>query len=215
MTKKIVLHAFSAYVGSIRGATTVRFWTEDPGDGSVNWQRGQLIELDLSRNTTAAKNGQITWDQVDVDDFTLDGGLTTLGPRYPGGSMIGAVWLTESFMGRKGIQVARKPQHAHDHELRALLHIDASNKFAGRYQGFHAKVINTHGKLTEVQIWNAGQGKLGGQSARFGLDLAAISDTTESDVPKKDGSLYIETDAKRVYLAGGGTGPKIPAASGL
>lgn len=216
---KIVFHAFAAYVGSVKGQRQVSFWTDDPSSGSISWSASQLFSLDLGQTPSRAAAGHCSWDDVDVDDFTLQGGLTTLGPMYPGGAMIGCVWLTEAFMKRNSLPESQKPGHAHGYELRMVLYADSANKVR-RFQGFHAQVLTPRsGKLTQLRVWNAGAGRANGHSGVFGLDLDEISDTTESTVKGSssagaDGSLYVDVEKKTIYLASGGTGPKIPKAQG-
>ena len=219
---KIVFHAFSAFVGSVSGRTTCAFWSDDPASPAINWDLKKLKTVDLAKTPSAARASG-NWGDVQVDDYLMNGGLTTIGPLFPGGQMIGSVWLTEDYMKKIGLSPADKPGHAHDHELRAVLY-NGHPKFGDRrFQGFHAKaaavppaMAGTQ-KVTRVQIWNAGTGKGGGHAGHWWLDLDDISDTDESDVGAKgaaEGSLYLDSSKKQIYLAGGGTGPKIPPAQG-
>ena len=219
---KIVFHAFSAYVGSITGPTSCGFWTDDPASGGIAWSSGRLLPVDLSKTPSAARARQIAWTDVQVDDFTMNGGLTTIGPRFPGGQVIGAVWLAEDYMKKLGLDESHKPGHAHGHELRCVVYDSDPTYKNRRFQGFHAKVVGPPASaggqsVTRVQIWNAGAGRGGGHSGHWWLDLDDISDTSESQVGSKgatEGSLYLDSDMKQIYLAGGGTGPKIPPSQG-
>ena len=218
---KIVFHAFGAYVGALKGRTTCSFWTDDPSSGGIAWSSASLKDVDLSKTPSAARAGLIAWTDVQVDDYTLNGGLTTIGPLFPGGQVIGAVWLAEAYMNKLGLGPANQPSHAHPHELRSILY-DGDPKYKNRrFQGFHAKIVGTPAaaggqKVTRVQIWNAGAARGGGHSGHWWLDLDDIADTTESEVGSKaaEGSLYLDSDMKQIYLAGGGTGPKLPPSQG-
>jgi hypothetical protein len=220
---KIVFHAFSAFVGSVSGRTTCAFWTDDPSSAAISWDSKLLKPVDLSKTPSAARAKTIKWNEVEVDDYLMNGGLTTLGPLFPGGQMIGAVWLTEDYMKKVGLDPTHKPGHAHGHELRSILY-DGDPKYGDRrFQGFHAKVAPTPPamagaqKVTRVQIWNAGTGKGGGHAGHWWLDLDDLCDMDESDVGAKgapEGSLYLDSSKKQIYLAGGGTGPKIPPGQG-
>ena len=218
---KIVFHAFAAYVGAVHGQRQVSFWIDDPSSGNIAWNAGALKKVDLAQTPSKALAGGCSWQDVDVDDFTLHGGLTTLGPMFPGGATIGGVWLSESYMKRNGLDESMKPGHAFGHELRMVLYVDSSGKKVTRYQGFHAKVLTPHGqgRFTQLKVWNAGAGKAKGHAITVAVDLDDISDTGESAMTRSsgagdEGSLYVDYDKKTVYLAGGGTGPKIPPAAG-
>jgi len=216
---KIVFHCFSAYVGSVTGRTTCAFWPDDPNN--LNWDPKKLVKVDLAATPSAARAGKIKWSDVQCDDHTINGGLTTIGALFPSNHVIGACWLSEDYMKTVGLTTASKPQHAHDHELRAIFY-DKDPSFGDRrFQGFHARVLGSAPAagqaLTRAQIWSAGMGKAGGFSGVWWIDLADISDQTESDVGAKgalEGSLYIDTDKKQSYTAAGGGGLKIPPAYG-
>jgi hypothetical protein len=216
---KIVFHAFSAFVGSVTGRTTCACWPDDPSSGASNWSPAALVSVDLA-NTP--KNGK-----TDVDDHTTNGGLTTIGPMFPGGQMMGACWLSETFIAGLPGNKPGKPAHAHDHELRAIVYLNDPQMKNRRFQGFHAKILGKAAGtgaqvLTRVQLWNAGTGKAGGPPAGiWWLDLDAIAhpiapDATQigPNTAQTDGALYLDTDQKQLYLASGGSGPKLPPGFG-
>jgi len=217
---KIVFHCFSAYVGSVTGRTTCAFWPDDPNN--LGWDPAKLVKVDLSATPSAARAGKIKWDEVQVDDHAINGGLTTIGALFPSNHVIGACWLAEDFMTKVGLTVAHKPQHAHDHELRAIVYDKDPNFGNRRFQGFHAEVLgpsvtSAGQQLTRMRVWTAGMGRHGGHHGMWWLDLDDISDTSESKVgpgAAAQGALYIDSDKKQTYLAGGGTGPKIPPGTG-
>lgn len=216
---KIVFHCFSAYVGTVTGRTTCAFWPDDPNN--LGWNPAKLVKVDLSATPSAARAGTIKWSDVQCDDHTINGGFTTIGALYPSNNVIGACWLSEDYMKAVGLATGQKPQHAHDHELRAILYDKDPTFHDRRFQGFHAKNLGAAtaaGRpLTRVQIWNAGVGRANGHSSAVWLDLDDVSDHTESDVGAKgapEGSLYIDVNQKHTILAAGGGGLKVPPTFG-
>src|SRR6478609_2850902 len=95
-----VFYGFPAFVGSITGPTTCSFWTDDPAQ--IGWNSPQ-VTVDLSKNPEAVRRGAITEAQVQADDHALlgTGGMTRIGPMFPGGAMIGAVYLEQAFITAK------------------------------------------------------------------------------------------------------------------
>jgi hypothetical protein len=219
---KIVFHAFSAYVGTVTGKSTCSFWTDDPASPPINWNAGSLVPIDLSRTPSAARASG-NWANVDVDDHVINGGFTTIGPLFPGGTMIGAAWLSEDFMNRNNLK-AKKPGHAHDHELIAIAYDGDKQLGNRRFQGFHARVGNTQGALTRVEVWTAGTGRSGNPVGAYLLDLNAVAHPVAAgasvvgpaSAPGHEGALFLDTAMKNTYTPmGGGTGPKVPPATGF
>ena len=138
---KHIFHAFSAYVGQVTGRTTCLFWPNDPSDPSINWDPKQLVPVDLSKTPSEARAKRIGWDEVQVDDYTLNGGLTTIGPLFPGGHVVGGLWLHADYMTKIGLEETQKPNHGHGHEFRSVLYAGDPKFGDRRFQGFHAKVV--------------------------------------------------------------------------
>src|SRR3569623_592670 len=97
-----VFYGFGAFVGSITGPTTCSFWPDDPAQ--IGWTSPQ-VKVDLSQNPEAVRRGLIAEDAVQADDHASwgTGGLTKIGPMFPGGAMIGAVYLQDAYMRTSGL----------------------------------------------------------------------------------------------------------------
>lgn len=221
---RIVFHAFSAYVGSITGRTTCSFWPDDPASAPINWSAKALVGVDLARTPSAARAGTIAWTDVDTDDHLTNGGLNTIGPLFPGGHMIGACWLSETYLGKLAGKPP-KPGHAHDHELKTIVYANDPTFGDKRFQGFHARIratqqLSSGATLCQVELWNAGQGRHGAPAGLWWLDLDTVAHPIAADAtqvgPKAapEGALFLDTSLKNVYLAGAGTGPKLPPSYG-
>lgn len=218
---KHIFHAFSAYVGQLTGQTTCKFWPDDPS--CFGWDITRAFAVDLSKTPSAARAGKIKWEEVEVDDHSINAGLTTIGPLFPGGEVIGGVWLHEQHMKKLGLDTSNQPQHAYDYELRCVLY-DCDPHFGDRrFQGFHARLVGSPAQagsqqVHRLQVWDAGHAKAKGQAPMWWVDMADAAHPTESTVGSKtaplEGSLYLDVAKKRTYLAGGGNGPKIPATQG-
>ncbi len=205
---------FGAYVGSLQGLTRCAWWDDDPV-GVYNFAQAALVPVDLAKNLSAARTGTISYADVQCDDHRQDGGLTTIGPMFPTGAVIGMCWLTEPYYmtlaNRPPRQPASAPNDAYDYEV-------TSYQYAGgeqgdrRFYGFHAKIVAVNGALSSVEIWDAGTGKIPGRApaGTWWLDLAAVAlpatggTTTALNTP---GALFLDAaTAKSLQLLG----PKRP-----
>lgn len=218
---KHIFHAFNGYVAQVTGRTSCLFWTDDPNDRAINWDISLAYPVDLAMSVSAARAGRIPWEDVQVDDHSMNGGLTSIGPLFPGGSVIGGVWLHAYYMAKIGLTTASKPQHAFDYELRSVLY--AGDKVYGdrRFHGFHAEIegqpaLAASAQVTRLKVWNAGTGMDGGPAMAWWFDLNDVSDTSESTVGARGaGSLYIDADKRLLaFSGGGGGGPKLPKSLG-
>lgn len=213
---RIVFHAYSAYVGSITNRTSCSFWTDDPASPAINWDPAQQTSVDLSHSPRNAR----VFGHVDIDDHMIDGGLTTIGPLFPGGAMIGAAWLSDDFIDNRCKSARpRLPGHCHPYELRAILYMDDPTFGNRRFQGFHAKILGSQphgaGLLTNVQLWVAGTGRGGTPVGSWWLDLDAVAHPIAGDAtqvgPKAapEGALFLDMSMRNAYAPMG-----IPAAAG-
>ena len=218
---RTVFYGFGAYVGTITGQTTCSFWPDDPQ--SLGWAAKAQIPVDLSKNPTAVRQNQISVADIQVDDHRLDGGLTGIGPRWPGGQPIGACWLSETYWSSLGAskpsrQPPSAPDDAHDYELTSILYWDGD--LAGRrFFGFHAKILSTQGPLARVQIWHGGTARGPGHppAGVWWLDLAQVAhpiDPIATQIePGKvtEGALFLDAPTGRQLQL---MGPKRPPAAG-
>jgi hypothetical protein len=212
---RITFYGFGAFVGNIKGATQVEWFPDDPA--TLNWAAGALIATDLSKNITAARNGMPIAD-IQVDDHRTDGGLTTVGPRFPQGTMVGGIWLRDTIWNN----LPNQPKHpctanAEAYELTTHVYLDGQN--IRRFHGFHGKIVGTQGPLTHVLIWSRGRGRVPGEKplGPFWLDLAQVAHPvgpggTEIGPNKQEGAVYL--DGPTVIALGGGM-PKLPPGYGL
>jgi hypothetical protein len=215
---RTVFYGFGAYIGAIKSATACDWWPDDPA--TLKFASSALIPTDLACNVTAVRNGKIGLGALQVDDHRIDGGMTTIGPLFPGGVTIGAVWLAETYYNTLGNRPPRQPPsypiEAYDYELTSILYWDGP--LAGRrYHGFYAKIVSMNGTLSLVEIWNPGTGKAGGNPAgSWWLDLAAGAhpiDPIATQISKvgQDGALFLDEQTTAGLKL---TGPKRPAGQG-
>ena len=211
---RTTFYGFGAYVGSLRGLTECAWWDDDPV-AVHKFAPAALVAVDLSKNPSAAKAGKIGWADVEVDDHRQDGGLTTIGPMFPTGVVIGAVWLTEQFYAKLGNrpprQPASAPDDAYDYEVTSYQYYDGEEGDR-RFYGYHANITATNGPLSNVEIWDAGTGKIKGRApaGTWWLDLSKVALPAGAGTTSKlnsPGALFLEAAAaKSLQLRG----PKKP-----
>lgn len=175
---RTVFYGFGGFVGCLTGETTCEWWPDEPA--TLKWSRSPLIPVDLARNPSAMRAGRLkSIADIDVDDHRIDGGRTTIGPRWPSGSTIGQVWLSETYYASLGNRPPRLPAglagDAYEYELTSILYWDGP--LAGRrFDGFHARILDSSGPLARVEIWNGGTGRAHGPSAGvWWLDLPSVA----------------------------------------
>jgi hypothetical protein len=210
---RITFYGFAAYVGALRGQTTVDWWADDPNN--LGWSPQSLVPVDLSKNPTAARANRIPITDIQCDDHRIDGGLTSIGPRFPQGAAIGAIWLTDTYYQ----SLATKPPwpwspDAYEYEMTSLLYLPND-----RFYGVHARIIGTSGALSNVEIWRPGRGRVPGEPpmGTYWLDLSKVAHpvapgATQIGPALAEGALFLDAaTAKLLSLAV----PKIPPGSGF
>ncbi len=176
---RTTFYGFGAYVGSVRSLTGCAWWDDDPVRVH-GFLQSALVPVDLAKNLSAARAGTIAYDDMQCDDHRQDGGLTGIGPMFPGGVMIGACWLTEQYYSKlpnkPPRQPASAPDDAYDYELTSYQYYGGEQNDR-RFFGFHARIVGTNGPLTNVEIWHGGTGKIGGgtSAGTWWLDLAVVA----------------------------------------
>jgi len=159
---QLVLTGVPAFVGDVRGATTVRFFI-DENDFDPN----HLIEVDLAKHPQAVQAS--AWGQGVDCDYQTAGGLTTIGPRFNAGAHVGAVYLADRLVTQYASVLASWPP-APDARYQYQLVIRSHNNHA-RYHGFKVRVVSPAvGTLAHVAIFRAGEPTPSGEP-RW-LDLA-------------------------------------------
>lgn len=210
---RTTFYGFGAFVGSVRGLTECAWWDDDPAT-IYRYAQAALVPVDLAKNVSAARAGRIGWDEIEADDHRQDGGRTTIGPMFPTGAMIGACWLAENYWARlpnkPPRQPASAPNDAYDYELTTHQYYD-NEQGNRRFYGYHARVKSVNGPLSEVEIWNAGTGRVGQPAGTWWIDLKAdalpVGEGTTIDAPGSVGALFlVSTTASTIALAG----PKKP-----
>lgn len=220
-SNRTVFYGFGAYVGAIRGVTQGDWWPDDPQ--TLGFQPAALIPTDLAKNPTAVRAGVIPLADLQVDDHRSLGGLTSIGPRFPQGAMVGAVWLADTYYASLGATAPARLSSAEaaesrDYELTSLLYW--SGPLAGRrFFGYHARVLTTNGTLAHVQIWTAGRSRIPNEppAGTWWIDLATDAhpldpSATQVNAMGQEGALFLDAaTAQSLQLFG----PKLPRALGF
>jgi hypothetical protein len=126
-----------------------------------------LIEVDLACTPSAAADGVIGWDRVQVDDcFSGPNGTvggTTIGPAWPELSIRGAVYLEHSFV--QSLPVALRPPASpagtagQAHEFQTCVYWPGTDdpRAGRRYAGHHAQIVAEQGSLARVAVHPPGR----------------------------------------------------------
>lgn len=200
---KVTFYGLPAWVGAIHGPTVCEWWDRDPAE--LQWDRSQLRRIDLAKTASAALAGQIPVAQVEVDDHATKAGRTTIGPLWPGGTMIGALWVSDSYLTANRLT-------APNHELQLVQYFDGEQQNR-RFYGFQASVLQTQNHLSLVQLWHPGTGTGAAPPAgTWWLDLGADADPS---TPPPSGSqpapLYLDASAASRLVT---FSPKLPPFQG-
>src|SRR6185436_18898193 len=153
---KVTFYGMPAWVGTIQSPTICKWWSSDPAQ--LNWDAALQYMVDLANTPSAAIAGNIKVSEIDVDDHTGSGGRTTIGPRWPNGTSIGACWVSDGYLARSRITPA--PPYGgtgHDYEYQMIHYFDGEHGNR-RFYGFHAQLLQVQGNLSLVEIWNPGTG---------------------------------------------------------
>jgi len=189
---RTIFHLFGAYVGQLTGITKVGWWADDPV--VLGFPIARLLPIDLSKTPNAARQGSIPVSDIQCDDYRSEGGLNGIGPRFPGGQMIGSMWLADTFAATVG-----SPSFAtagvYDYELMMTMYWDG--ELGNRtFNGFHAQIVGQQqGALSLVEIWNGGTAQSGAPPAgRWWLDLKAVSDPDYTTISPTSpvGALFLD-----------------------
>ena len=200
---KVTFYGLPAWVGAIHGPTVCEWWDQDPSQ--LQWNRALLHKLDLAKTPSAALAGQIAVAQVEVDDHATKGGRTTIGPLWPAGAMIGACWVSESYLTNNGLA-------APSHEFQLVQYFDGEQQNR-RFYGFQANVLQTQNHLSLVQLWHPGTGAgTAPPAGTWWLDLGADADPGAAPpAPNQPAPLYLDTQAASRLVT---FGPKLPPYTG-
>jgi hypothetical protein len=151
--------------------------------------------------------------------------MTTIGPRFPDGRIMGAAWLESTFFDKlpanlKPERVPTTPPIAmqcYDYELTSVLYWDGAMANR-RFYGFYAQIVipNQNG-LTQVTIWPAGKSlvpsiqPLGSYWIDFAKSAHPIAPGLTQIGPNpgdpKQGALFLDRPTSTLLALGG---PKVP-----
>lgn len=194
---RTVFHLFGAYVGRLEGITRVGWWNGDPT--ASGFAASSLMTCDLSKTPSAARQGTITPQDIQCDDYRSEGGLNGIGPRFPGGQMIGSMWATETYLATVG-SPAFATAGTYDYELTMTMYWNG--ELGDRtFNGFHARIVGApQGPLSLVEIWSGGTAQSGAAPAgRWWLDIAAVSDPNYTTISPASptGALFLDRQTAR------------------
>lgn len=214
--RKITFFGFGAYVGALRGQTQCEWWPDDPA--IVHWSPSTLVPTNLAKTPAAARAGSIGVADIQCDDHRTNGGLTTIGPRFPQGAMVGAIWLAESYWSSLPNKPPRFPAvDGHDYEYTSLLYWDGPLK-GRRFYGVHARILGANGPLTRVAVFHSGRSKVPGEqpAGPFWLDLAQVAHPVEPGATEicggqQEGALFLDESTSRQVAI---MSPKLPRTEG-
>jgi len=209
---KVTFYGLPAWIGAIHSPTVCEWWDHDPTQ--LNWDRSLLHKLDLAKTPSAALAGHIPVSEVEIDDHSSKGGRTTIGPLWPSGNMIGACWVSDSYLARNGLTPPGSPpgHSGHDHEFTVVQYFDGEQQNR-RFHGFQANLLQTQNHLSLVQIWHPGTGAGTAKPAgTWWLDLGTDADPSRPALsPNRPAPLYLDTQAaKRLVVFD----PKLPPYQG-
>jgi hypothetical protein len=207
-----LFYASPAWVGRIEGRTRCGFWPRHPDE--VNYDPVLLVPLDLARTPAAAREGRIEWDEIQVDDLQDaldDGGVTSIGPRFPDGRTTGVAYLAKAYRDRLRSRI-RPPfppagfsARARDYEFMTVVYHDGTDdtRAGQRYHGFHARILKERGSSAFVAVHHAGRSGGGDPPLERTLDLASLECDAHSTAgglteialgkrKQKEGALFIQ-----------------------
>jgi hypothetical protein len=209
---QLVMTGVPAFVSVVQGPTRVRFHV-DPND----FNPANVIDVDLAKNPAVIPPAQWATD-VDVD-YQTTGGFTTIGPRFHGGSHVGAAYLSERLVTQfKPVLATWPPAPDELYQYQAVLRSD--NGVITRYHGFKVRVMSP-GTGTLAHL---GFIRVGTSAPSLGADWIDLADPAISD-PAANGFTTITTSSARgtegaLFLTSGAMaamakpGPKIPVFAG-
>ena len=212
----VKFYGFAAWVGALHSETECSFWPADPT--AIGWNPAMLLRTDLSATPSAARLGRITVRDIRIDDHVHDGGLTTIGPRWPGGSMVGGAWLASTVWDAAGAAQPQLPAAragGRDYEYTSIQYFD-NEQGNRRFYGFHGRITNAQAHLLRVDIWHPGT-SISNPTRPAGswwIDLATSADPTFTQInaSKPEGAVFL--DATTVTATPLITGPKLPPYKG-
>jgi len=209
---KVTFYGLPAWVGAIQGPTVCDCWNSDPSQ--LYWNRSLLFTVDLAKTPSAAIAGTISVSQIEVDDNAGSGGRTTIGPLWPGGTSIGACWISSNYLANTGTPTPGIPAggNGYSYEYMTIQYF-AGEQSNRRFYGFQANVLQVQSNLSLVQVWNPGTGAGSAPPAgTWWLDLTANADpNTPALTVNVPGALFLDVNTVHQLTT---FDPKIPPFKG-
>ncbi len=201
-----VFYGVGAFVGSITGPTNCAFWPDDPV--KLKWDPALLVKVDLANTPEAYRQGKITEAQIEVDDYFGYGGMTRVGPIFPGGAVLGTLYYEQSRAQKLPGDPTKRPRA---YEWATVVYHDGP--MAGtRFHGFHAHVQNVNAGMALVSLWARGTSAVApAPMGTYWLDWANHVHPADPALPAvtaakgQIGAIYISSKA-----GGGGVMPFDP-----
>jgi hypothetical protein len=178
---RCVFAGTGAFLGRVESETRCAFWPDEPTQHGFD--PSLLISVDLSRTPSAAADGAIPWDAVELDDaYTGAAGDlqgNSLGLRWPELQLYGALFLEQSFVRQlpEAIRPACPPKllGGRPYEHTTVLywpHVD-DPRAGRRYAGHQAEILDERGTLVRVAVYMRGASdRPASRPARVWIDLA-------------------------------------------
>jgi hypothetical protein len=184
VASRSVFYGFGAFVGQYTGLTTCGWWPQDPATLNPPYDTTKLVPSDIGKNPQLVRTGGITASQIQADDSPAYGGLTKIGPQFPGGSMTNGCWLESNYYNAlpSGVKPSRDVGlQCYEYELKSVLYWTGPLQ-SRKFYGFYASIQSEQGTSAMVSVWNGGTGRVPGQqpAGTWWLDLAAVAHPIES-----------------------------------
>lgn len=165
--KKINFFACEAFLYKVIGEFECQVWVLDPSVSNPKYDEKRVLKIDLASTPAQMEN----LDDVEIDDFITEGGLTRLGPRYPGAARSeeahaseASIWLTEKKFREAKALLGQSQSHTTpqvgtlEYQWQTILSIDDPDTMDGirRYAGYRAKrvAMDAQGRRA-FKVWNA------------------------------------------------------------
>lgn len=162
-------YGFGAYLARVKSQTECDVWTDDPMEHGFS---AEPLAVDLGKNVHAVLSGRLNWAAVEVDDHANLGGGTTIGPLWPEGLSVGALYLADSFLATLNQRPTSPEIDGHPYELVTVVYHETDDPRASRrYRGYHARVLERTGARALVDIFPAGSSKVLPPLVRRWIDL--------------------------------------------
>lgn len=206
---QVVFTGVPAFVGVVKGRTTVEFFIDENEFDPAN-----MIAVDLAKNPDAISES--AW-ATDVEcDFQTTGGGTTIGPHFNGGNHVGCVYLADQLTRKYAKVLASWPPKPDDIYQYQLVH-RADPRGVMRYHGFKGQVMSAaKGSLAHVSFIRTGSPTpAGGPGWWIDLDDPGVCDPASNGFTKitpsspvgSIGAVFLSSAA---IAAAPPTWPKIP-----